>query len=180
MTTLPVVPAPSISMPFAWFPEMTLLTVALIAPTVLFQAPASMSTPAAPFAIAAVPAAFRPTRLPATRLPVDPGPLRVTPSSALPEITLPCAGVAPPMTLPAELSTKTPLCPLPRSNIPVASVPMRLFAIVLPPPPAIATPCPAKSWIAKPRTVVPPPVIVRPFAPAPAAPPSRSISGGPL
>jgi hypothetical protein len=57
-------------------------------------------------------------------VPVAPGPLIETPSVALPEITLPCAGVTPPMVLPAELSMKMPLRPLPRSSIPVASVPM--------------------------------------------------------
>ena len=75
-----------IKTPAPVLPEMMLRAGA--PPTMLSDAPVSISTPSA-LPIAASPAESVPIKLPATRLPEVPAPLMSTPSPELPEMTFP-------------------------------------------------------------------------------------------
>src|SRR3954447_3647471 len=101
------------------FPETTLRAAVVVPPTTLLEAP-DRNTPVL-FPIAAVPAAFVPTRLPATRFPVAPGLDIITPIP-LPETRLPAPALVPPTVFPALAETWTPI-PFARAASPVEFVP---------------------------------------------------------
>ena len=75
-----------------------------------------------PLGTAAVPAAFRPMKLPWISVPATVAPVAVMPSRVLPEITLRSAAVVPPITLLAEFHSVMPQ-PLAAAALPVASRP---------------------------------------------------------
>ncbi len=74
-------------------------------------------------ASAVVPAAIKPMVLPSTVLPVEPLEI-LTPSSLLPDITLPPPLVVLPILFESESSIYTPCCTFPKSAVPAALVPM--------------------------------------------------------
>jgi hypothetical protein len=118
------------AMPVSVLPEITLRSDASPAPSPsvpmrLNFAPPATTTPLNEFARAPVPAAFVPMKLPAMTLVSVPTSAIVTPSRSLPEITLPAPLAPPPMVLPfAPTWMMTPLRLLPKSTVPVISVPM--------------------------------------------------------
>ncbi len=83
------------------------------------------------------------------------------------------AGVVPPMTLSAEVM-KIPEKPFCTTAVPVTFVPTKFPSIVFPPFVVSWMPWKPKPLMARPRTVQPPAVMVRPFAPSEFAP-SRTI-----
>ena len=132
-TTLPLVAASVMKMPYCALPEIKFRYALPAPPTVLPDAPAPMPMPTPTLPMAAVPARLVPMRLPWIWLPVEPAPPMLMPSLALPEIRLRAAAVVPPITLLAELSSTMPQA-LPAAAVPVALVPMKLPSMVLPPP----------------------------------------------
>ena len=107
-------------MPSPLLPEMTLRCDADVPPIVVLVLPLPTRMPTPEFATAAVPAALTPIRLPRTIVPVlVPLVPSVMPLRSLPEIRLSRTWL--PL---LSLSTKTPSSVLPRSSVPVASVPM--------------------------------------------------------
>ena len=72
-----------------------------------------------------------------------------------------------------------PRLPFPAVTTPVASGPMKLAWIVLPPPVSSTIPGPLNALIASPRTVLWPAEITRPAAPPPAESPFSSMAGVP-
>ncbi len=148
-TTLPVDP-PKIRIPLPAFPEMMLPAPGAVPPTVLFAAPAKISTPLEPMPTFEKPARF-PIWLPHTTLLVVPRSSMTTPSM----ITLPAAEVVPPTVLPlAPPSMRTPMV-FGISLTEVRLPPMRLSVTTSPvaPTPVMRTPAPWNPLIAKPRIV---------------------------
>jgi hypothetical protein len=115
---------PPMEIPGPLLPEMRLRAPGAVPPIVWleeFPDCPSVTTPV-PFPMARVPAALVPMKLPCTRLPVVPA-LMEMPVLSLPEMTLRAAEVVPPIIL-FELAMFSPRKALPRSTVPVTSVPM--------------------------------------------------------
>ena len=158
---------------------MTLRAAAAVPPTVLLFEPKT-ATPELMLPSATVPLTSVPMKLPRTRLLLAFTPSMRTPCPPLPEMTLRSAAVVPPTVLFDAASIKTPLPALARTAVPVASVPMKLPAMVTRPEEATRMPCPPNLLIKRPRTVLPLVVMLRPAVTAPAPAPFNSTSGAPL
>jgi hypothetical protein len=172
-TRLPVAELPMMATPLPSFPAMTFLHPAVVPPMVLPGAP-SMTTPSDPLLTPPAPDTSVPMKLPCSRFPVAPLPWMRTPAEPLPEMTLRSATVAPPIVLLAFPSMSTPSPTFGDSTVPVASSPMKLPLITVPPP-LIWIPLPLNRLMTRFCTVQPLAATLSPLAAAPALVPFSSM-----
>src|SRR5881296_3191007 len=112
---------------------MTLRAAAVVPPIVLLWEPLATTIPPCTFAMAAVPAALVPIRLPCMLVPVvtlGVVSVRKIPAPLFPEITLPAPAAVPPIVLFGP-KTSTPGPALGRAAVPAALVPMRFPSTIL-------------------------------------------------
>ena len=132
-----------------------------------------------------MPAASVPRKLPRTTFPELEAPEIRTPSPSFPEIRLPAdrtkgTALTPPIVLPAVEVIVRPEPPLPRSIVPLGSVPMKLPTTRTPvAPPSSRTPEPTFPEIRFRSAAVAPP-IVAPVAPPPTRTPAALPCSAPL
>ncbi len=125
---------PELRATLTWCPLMTLPSPGILPPTTVPEAPESTTKmPSDAFGNNAVPAAFRPMKLPRITLFAELAPkLEISIAwSLLPDITFRSAAVIPPIWFPEERIIFIPSSPLASAAIPEASVPMRFPATVL-------------------------------------------------
>src|SRR5215207_2205897 len=135
-------PVARIETPVPPLPEIALRAPATVPPTMLPGV--SRRTPTSALPRSEVPFASVPMKLPSTLLKVALSvPEMKTPFALLPEMTLRAPALVPPITVLLEFPMRTPSWALPKSELPLKLVPMRLPSTLLnvEEEPAISAPC---------------------------------------